>query len=246
MAEVTSIAWTDRTQNFWWGCSSTAGAGCDHCYAATLDRRTGGNFFGLGTAPRLTSPKNRNQPHRWNREAQISGVRLKVFCGSMMDWADRNAPVGARNELWTTICATPMLDWQLLTKRPGNILSMLPTDWGDGYANVWLGVTVENKRSGLRRMEQLRSIPAKVRFLSIEPLLEDLGNIDLTGFHWVIIGGESGAGYRKMNPAWAESIIRQCRDQDVPVFFKQTGGFDGGNCIINGQEIKEWPKIAAN
>jgi len=244
MADVTAIAWTDHTQNFWWGCSSPAGAGCDHCYAARLDRRTGGNHFGLGTKPRLTSIQNRRKPFRWNREAEASGVRQKVFCGSMMDVFDKNAPAEARSEMWATIRATPMLDWQLLTKRPSNIADMLPPDWGDGYANAWLGVTVENKRSGLRRLEQLRTISAKVRFLSVEPLLEDLGKIDLTGIHWVIIGGESGAGYRKMERAWVDNILSQCRAQAVPVFFKQWGGFDGGDCIIDGREIKEWPEAA--
>lgn len=244
MADITRIAWTDHTQNFWWGCSSTAGAGCDHCYAAALDRRTGGKFFGIGTTPRLTTIQNRNKPLRWNRDAKAAGIRARVFCGSMMDWADKNAPAGGRDEMWETIRKTAWLDWQLLTKRPGNISYMLPADWGDGWPNVWLGVTVENKRSGLRRLEQLRSIPAMVRFLSIEPLLEDLGNIDLAGIHWVIIGGESGAGHRKMDPAWAESVIRQCRAQGVPVFFKQSGGFNGGDCLVNGVEIKEWPTAA--
>ncbi len=243
MAAETRIAWTDRTHNPWWGCSSPAGAGCDRCYAATLDRRTGGNHFGIGTAPRLTSPQNRNKPLLWNRQAEASGVRLKVFCGSMMDWTDKNAPAGSRDELWRTIRATPMVDWQLLTKRAPNISAMLPADWGEGYPNVWLGVTVENRRSGLRRMEQLRSIPAKVRFLSAEPLLEDLGELDLTGFHWLIIGGESGIGCRPMDPAWAESLIHRCREQGVSVFFKQTGGVNGGDCIIGGREIKEWPNM---
>ena len=242
MAETTGIAWTDHTQNFWWGCSSTAGAGCDRCYAAALDHRTGGNFFGLGTRPRLTSIQNRNKPFRWNREAEASGVRRKVFCGSMMDWADKNAPEGARNKMWDIIRATPNLDWQLLTKRPGNIPDMLPDDWNNGYQNVWLGVTVENKRSGLRRLDQLRDIPARIRFLSVEPLLEDLGSLDLTGISWVIIGGESGAGYRPMDRAWVDSVISQCREQNVPVFFKQWGGLRGGSCVIDGREIKEWPE----
>lgn len=245
MADATAISWTDHTQNFWWGCSAPAGAGCDHCYAAALDRRTGGNHFGIGTMPRLTTLQNQNKPFRWNREAEITGVRQRVFCGSVMDWADKNAPGGARDGImWPTIRATPMLDWQLLTKRSNNIRRMLPADWGDGYPNVWLGVTVENKRSGLRRLEQMRSIPAKVRFLSIEPLLEDLGEIDLSGFHWVIIGGESGAKHRIMERTWVDNIIRQCREQEVAVFFKQWGGRNGGGCVIDGIEIKEWPQAA--
>lgn len=245
MADNTGIAWTDRTHNIWWGCSSPAGAGCDRCYAATLDKRTGGNFFGIGTTPRLTSEQNRNKPYRWNREAEAAGVRQKVFCGSMMDAFDKNAPAGARERLWEQIKATPWLDWQLLTKRPSNILKMLPADWGDqGYPNAWLGVTVENKRSGLRRLEQLRDIPAQIRFLSVEPLLEDLGTIDLTGIKWCIVGGESGSGFRRMEKAWADRVIAQCREQNVAAFFKQWGGTanDAGGCLINGIEIKEWPK----
>lgn len=84
MADETGISWTDHTHNEWWGCSAPAGAGCDNCYAAQLDRRTGGQHFGIGTAPRLTKEQNRNKPYRWNREAEAAGIRAKVFCGSMM------------------------------------------------------------------------------------------------------------------------------------------------------------------
>lgn len=245
MADTTAISWTDRTHNPWWGCSSTAGAGCQNCYAATLDRRTGGAYFGIGTVPRLTKEQNRNKPFRWNRDAEAEGKRTKVFCGSMMDFFDKNAPASARDAQWEQIKATPWLDWQLLTKRPSNILRMLPADWGDGYENVWLGATVENRRNGLRRLEQLRDIPAHVRFLSAEPLLENLGEIDLFGIHWVIVGGESGSGYRAMEKAWADRVIAQCREQGVSVFFKQWGGTapDAGGCRIDGVEIKEWPNV---
>jgi protein gp37 len=246
MADTTGIQWTDHTHNEWWGCSAPAGAGCDHCYAATLDRRTGGDYFGIGTRPRLTTEKNRNKPYRWNREAESAGERRKVFCGSMMDFFDKHAPAGARDALWEKIRATPSLDWQILTKRPGNVLRMLPPDWNGGYPNAWLGVTVENRRNGLRRLAQLRALPARLRFLSVEPLLEDLGTIDLTGIHWVIVGGESGPGFRRMEQAWAERVVAQCRAQGVRVFFKQWGGTanDAGGCLLNGIEIKEWPRAA--
>jgi protein gp37 len=246
MAEVTGISWTDHTHNEWWGCSSTAGAGCDKCYAAVLDRRTGGNYFGIGTSPRRTKEQNRNKPYRWNRDAEASGKRLRVFCGSMMDFFDKNAPQGAREALWSKIKETVHLDWQVLTKRPSNITKMLPADWGNGYANVWLGATCEDRKSGLRRLEQLREIPAKVRFLSVEPLLEDLGEINLEGIQWCIVGGESGGGFRAMEKAWADRVIAQCREQGVAVFFKQWGGTasDAGGCLIDGREIKEWPKVA--
>lgn len=243
MAEVTGIAWTDFE---WWGCSSAAGAGCANCYAAVLDRRTGGNFFGIGTVPRLTKEYNRNKPYRWNRDAEAAGARRRVFCGSMMDFFDKNAPEGARASLWAKIRETPCLDWQVLTKRTANIPRMLPEDWGGGYENVWLGATCEDKKSGLRRLEQLRDIPAKVRFLSVEPLLEDLGDINLTGIQWVIVGGESGSGFRVMEKAWSDRVIAQCREQGVAVFFKQWGGTanDAGGCLVDGSEIKEWPQVA--
>lgn len=246
MADETGISWTHHTHNEWWGCSSTAGAGCDNCYAAKLDARTGGNFFGIGTVPRLTKEQNRNKPYRWNREAEAAGIRSRVFCGSMMDFFDKNAPEGAREALWAKIKATPFLDWQILTKRPGNISKMLPSDWGEGYPNVWLGVTVENRKSGLRRLEQLKAIPAKIRFLSIEPLLEDLGEFSLKGIDWAIVGGESGDGFRPMEASWAKNAIAICRRDGVAVWFKQWGGTsdDAGGCLFEEAEIKEWPAKA--
>ncbi|NOG39792.1 MAG: DUF5131 family protein [Armatimonadetes bacterium] len=246
MAEVTGIAYVHHTYNEWWGCSAPAGAGCDHCFATAMDRRTGGSHFGIGTRPRLTGEKNRNLPFRYNRLAQEAGERRRVLCGSMMDWCDLRAPEGARDALWQKIRETPWLDWLLLTKRGSLIERFLPEDWGDGYLNVWLGVTVENRKSGLRRMEQLRRIPAKLRFLSIEPLLEDLGEVDFTGFAWIIIGGESGQNPRRMDPAWAESLVSQAHAQGLAVFYKQNGGRgrDAGGCLLNGIEIKELPLAA--
>ena len=110
---------------------------------------------------------------------------------------------------------------------------------------MWLGVTVENRKHGLPRIEHLRRVPARVRFLSIEPLLEDLGEIDLTGIHWVIVGGESGHGARPLEAAWVENIKRQCEAAGVAFFFKQWGGrTDKGGCLIDGGEVKQWPAAA--
>jgi protein gp37 len=242
MAEVTEIAWTDSTFNPWWGCSKVS-AGCDHCYAESLDRRTGGDHWGAGKTPRTMSADNWRKPRRWQKQAEAGGVRRRVFCGSMCDWTDKNAPDGERERLWGLIRETPDLDWQLLTKRAPRIADCLPEDWGNGYQNVWIGVTVENKKQGLPRIDRLRMIPARVRFLSIEPLLEDLGPLDLREIHWVIVGGESGPLARPMQPDWVSSIQAQCEAQGVPFFFKQWGGRrNKGGCLISGGEVKQWPK----
>jgi protein gp37 len=241
MAEETEIAWTDSTFNPWWGCTKVA-PGCDNCYAEALHNRFGGGHWGPGTTPRMMSIQNWNKPRRWQREAEASGVRRKVFCGSMCDWTDKNAPDGQRERLWQLIRETPNLDWQLLTKRAGNIEKCLPDDWGDGYQNVWLGVTVEDRAHGLKRMEMLKTIPAIVRFLSMEPLLESIGPIELDGIDWVIVGGESGPNARPLKSAWVNDIYNQCGEQMTPFFFKQWGGRkDKGGCLLNGIEIKQWP-----
>lgn len=248
MAEKTEIAWTDSTFNPWWGCSKV-GPGCDHCYAETLDRRTGGDFWGPRKTPRVMSGDNWRKPRRWQKDHAAfeaeHGRRHRVFTGSMCDWADKNSPDGQRDRLFALIRETPDLDWQLLTKRAPNIAKFLPADWGSGYQNVWLGVTVEDRKHGLPRIDDLREAPAKVRFLSIEPLLEDLGEIDLAGIHWVIVGGESGPGCRPMDMAWVENIRSQCDSHSVPFFYKQRGGHPNKHeCLLDGVEIKQWPLAA--
>jgi len=241
MADKTEITWTDSTFNPWLGCTKVA-PGCDHCYAEEFDKRFGGKNWGIGSVPRIMSDNNWRNPVRWQKKAELTGDRRKVFCGSMCDWCDKNAPKGQRDRLWQLIRDTPDLDWQLLTKRAPNIKKYLPVDWLGGYQNVWLGVTVENKKHGLRRLDMLRDIPAKVRFLSIEPLIENLGDLDLSGIHWVIVGGESGNQARPMDPAWVDSIQKQGKEQEVPFFFKQWGGRrNKGGCLLRGHEVKEWP-----
>jgi len=241
MAEKTNISWCDSTFNPWWGCSKV-GPGCDHCYAEALDKRTGGDHWGPRSVPRVTGADNWKKPRRWQKKAEASGIRRKVFCGSMCDVFDNKAPRDTRTDLWYLINETPNLDWLLLTKRAPNILPFLPCDWNGGYENVWLGVTVENRKHGLPRMEILKVINTKVRFLSIEPLLEDLGDLDLTGIHWVIVGGESGHHARPMEQAWVDNVHIQCKEQGVPFFFKQWGGRkDKGGCLLRGREVKQWP-----
>ncbi len=237
MAEKTGIKWTDSTFNPWCGCAKVS-AGCDNCYAEALDHRTGGAHWGPKAQPRLMSESNWQAPLRWQRSAERAGKRHKVFCGSMCDWCDKNAPAGQLERLWALIRQTPDLDWQLLTKRATLLRDCLPPGFSSHtYPNVWLGVTVENKAQGLPRVEILRQIPAAVRFLSIEPLLEDLGTIDLTGIDWVICGGESGPGARPMQPAWVRSIRDQCLRQRVMFFFKQWGAWTPDADLITGDQL---------
>lgn len=172
MGENSKIEWTDATFNPWVGCRSVSPA-CKNCYARAMVERFGGDF----DARRLTSETNWCQPRKWNRDAERAGVRRRVFCASLADVFDDDAPEGARDRLWALIRETPALDWLLLTKRPENIARMLPPDWGEGYANVWLGTTVEDQQRANERSLYLLSVPARVRFLSMEPLL---GPVDLT------------------------------------------------------------------
>lgn len=247
MADQTQISWTDHTFNPWWGCTKIA-PGCDNCYAAALDKRTGGDYWAPKQAPRRTKLANWRKVMRWNEQAEIENRRHRVFCGSMMDWCDKDAPPGARYDLFSLIKMTPMLDWQLLTKRATLIERCLPADWGSGYDNVWLGVTCENMEHGYPRMKALQLVKAKVKFVSFEPLLEDLQFIAIYLRHidWAIIGGESGPGYRVMEKGVANWLIRECKNTNVPIWFKQWGGNkrDKGGSLVDGKEIKQWPKVA--
>jgi len=220
--EGTGISWTDNTFNGWIGCTKVS-AGCAHCYAEIINKRCGQRNWGVGAVRRVTSEVNWQKPLKWDREAARTSTRIKVFCSSMADVFDKEAPAAARERLFELIKATPNLDWQLLTKRPENLATLLPNDWGRGYENAWLGVTIENRRALTERIPLLRMTPAAVRFLSCEPLLEDLGLLELHGIHWVIVGGESGVGARSFEIEWATSIINQCRVQGVAVFVKQLG-----------------------
>lgn len=160
----------------------------------------------------------------WNREAEHARVRRRVFCSSMADvFEDHPANNEERPKLWDLVNRTPWLDWLLLTKRPENIRAMVPDDWGSGYANVWLGTSIEDERV-IDRSHTLVSTPAAVHFLSIEPLIGRIPNVPLIDIEWVIVGGESGAGCRPMLEDWVLEIQRQCDDAHVPFFFKQWGG----------------------
>ncbi|MEO0955657.1 MAG: phage Gp37/Gp68 family protein [Pseudomonadota bacterium] len=179
MAESSNIEWTDATFNPWVGCTKISPA-CDNCYAEDWAKRFGDVEW--GNAPRRrTSEKNWNNPRRWNRQADEweaeHGRPRFVFCASLADVFDNQVDPTWREDLWKLIKECDRLVWLLLTKRPQNIAKMLPPDWGEGYANVWLGTTVENQEIADRNIPHLMAAPAAKRFLSIEPIV---GPIDLS------------------------------------------------------------------
>lgn len=238
MGSNTKIEWCDATFNPWWGCVKVS-PGCKNCYAETLSNRFGSNFWGPEGDRRFFSDKHWNKPLKWNRKAEKLGIRHKVFCGSMCDvFEDREDLEESRVRLFNLINHTRQLDWLLLTKRPENILRMLERDAiGSFGVNVWLGTSVENQEQADIRIPELLNIPAKVRFLSCEPLLEEIDleyplriigwdedayeNIEGAGVDWVIVGGESGPRKRSFNPDWARSIRDQCKEAGIPFFMKQ-------------------------
>lgn len=176
MGETTEIRWTDSTFNPWWGCARVSEA-CQHCYAESWAKRFGVEW-GKKAERRTFGDKHWNEPLRWNRQAEATGVRRLVFCASMADvFEDHPELPPERDRLWDLIPATPALTWQLLTKRPENILEMVPRAWlGSWPANVWAGTTVETQRWADERLPHLLKVPAPVRFVSCEPLF---GPVDL-------------------------------------------------------------------
>lgn len=223
MGEKTAIEWCDKTFNTHWGCTKVSPA-CHHCYAETFSKRLGLPIWGDNAPRRFFSDAHWNEPVKWNRQACEQNIRFSVFCASMADvFEDRNdlAPVRAR--LFDLIGATPFLDWLLLTKRPEHVFDMTAWHWADGWPdNVALGVTVENK-DYFERIRILSSIPAKTRFLSMEPLLGNPGLLPLEGIHAVIVGGESGPHARPMHPEWVRHVRAQCQINNVLFHFKQWG-----------------------
>lgn len=222
--ESSKIAWTENTFNPWIGCTKVS-PGCAHCYAEGQNKQCkwNGGTWGPGSPRMVTSDAYWKKPLQWDKSASERGVRTKVFCASLADVFDAEAPVDARERLWSLIRQTPNLDWLILTKRPENFAKYLPADWGDGYVNVWLGVTCEDRKHGLPRVHLLRNTPAQVRFLSCEPLLEDVSTVDLREIDWLIVGGESGHDARKFDTEWARSLLYCCPDDGVNFFMKQLG-----------------------
>ncbi|MCI0722110.1 MAG: phage Gp37/Gp68 family protein [Acidobacteria bacterium] len=243
MADTTAISWTTRTFNPWRGCTKVS-PGCDHCYMFTAQRKRQeqtGNFE-LWNPEIVQRTKTWGDPLRWQRAAEKAGVIETVFTCSWSDWFHNKADAW-RPEAWDIIRRCPNLHFQILTKRAERMTRHLPPDWGEGYPNVWLGVSVESKKY-LWRMDYLRRCPARVRFISAEPLLEDLELTpdQVVGIHQVIVGGESGPGYRPMDHEWARRILALCRQQRIAYFFKQSAAprTEMGT-KLDGRTYQEYP-----
>ncbi len=241
MSENSSIEWTDATWNPVRGCTKIS-AGCKHCYAETFSepwRGIPGHPYEQGFDLRLV-PHKLLDPLTWRRSR-------RVFVNSMSDLFQEDVPeafVGA------TLDVMRLADWhiyQVLTKRAGRMRELVSSAHGKLAVrrHIWLGVSVENRKHGVPRIQKLRETPAAVRFLSIEPLLEDLGTIDLRDIDWVIVGGESGPGARPMRRTWVVSIRRQCLEAGVPFFFKQWGGVQKSRNgrHLDGRTYDEFPNI---
>ena len=223
MGRNTRIEWASHTFNPWWGCVKVSEA-CKHCYAEAWAKRTGQRVWGPKAPRRAFSDAHWRQPLIWDRALAGTGRRERVFCASMADvFEDRRDLDPHRERLWGLIEATPNLDWLLLTKRPQMVSDLAP--WGSDWPmNVWLGTTVELQHRAEEGLPALAAVPAKVRFVSAEPLL---GPLDLEPWlgdlHWVISGGESGPRARPASPSWFRDLQRQCEAGGVAFHFKQWG-----------------------
>ena len=242
MSDRSKIEWTDATWNPVRGCTKIS-PGCKHCYAATFAERWRGipdHPYEHGFDLRLV-PNKLVDPILWAQPRT-------VFVNSMSDLFHVDVPEIYVHNVFGVMRLADWHVYQVLTKRADrmrDILARRLNKIGAPEPNIWLGVSVENKKHGLPRIDHLRDTPAAVRFLSIEPLLEDLGEIDLTDIDWVIVGGESGPGARPIQPEWVVSIQKQCRAAKVPFFFKQWGGVQKGRHgrELNGRTWNELPPL---
>jgi protein gp37 len=244
MSEHSAIEWTDATWNPVRGCTKIT-PGCDHCYAETFAERfrgVKGHPYEQGFDLRLV-PEKLAEPLRWKTPKM-------VFVNSMSDMFHKDIPENYVVAICRVMQQANWHTYQVLTKRSSLMRNMLqgPIRFAGELPHIWWGVSVEDRVHGLVRIEHLRQAPAAVRFLSVEPLLEDLGQIDLEGIHWVIVGGESGAGARPMRREWVLSIRDQCERHDVSFFFKQWGGVRKSQAgrELDGRTYDEVPERVEN
>jgi len=241
MSDSSTIEWTDATWNPVRGCKKIS-PGCKHCYAETFAERfrgVPGHAYERGFDFRLV-PEKLNEPLRWSKSRRI-------FVNSMSDLFQTDVPDSFIENVFAVMHLANWHIYQVLTKRADRMRNSISTSFFNlrNASHIWFGVSVENRRHGIPRITELQATPAAIRFLSIEPLLEDLGDLDLQGIHWVIVGGESGPRARPLNPAWVSSILQQCREQNVPFFFKQWGGVQKkrNGRLLNGRHYDEFPTI---
>lgn len=270
--ENTKIEWATHTFSAWVGCEKISPA-CDHCYAENWAKRTGQSHLWKGTR-RRTRPENWKGPVKWNRQAERDGTRPRVFCSSLADVFDNQAPDEWRADLFRLIRSTPNLDWLLLTKRIGNATRMIERALIDGHLltsgspqwpwpNVWIGSTIANQQELERDVLKLVATSAAVHFISYEPAL---GPLDFCGLwvphadarvhenalervDWVIAGGESGSNARPANLQWFESVRLQCEAAGSRFFMKQLGGARDKRGDIQEfpltLRVREFPRSAA-
>jgi protein gp37 len=241
MSDNTKIEWTDATWNPVRGCTKIS-PGCTRCYAERFAERFRGvrdHPYEFGFDVRLI-PAKLGEPLRWRSPKMI-------FVNSMSDLFHEDIPDDYIFEVARVMSKAEWHTYQVLTKRADRMAAMLGTTLRSvaSRSHIWWGVSVENRKHGLPRVDALRAAPAHVRFLSVEPLLEDLGEIDLAGIHWVIAGGESGPGARRMDPQWIRSVRDRCRDASVPFFFKQWGGTQKrkNGRVLDGRTYDEFPQM---
>lgn len=237
MSIISDIEWTDATWNPVRGCTKIS-PGCKHCYAEIFAERfrgVPGHPYEQGFDPRLV-PDKLTEPLTWTKSKTI-------FVNSMSDLFHEEFSDSYVEKVIRVMELASWHTYQVLTKRHDRLREVLSRSPASRLPHVWWGVSVENRRHGVPRIDALRNAPAAVRFLSIEPLLEDIGQVDLTGIDWVIVGGESGHGARPMEESWVISLLEQCRASNVPFFFKQWGGVHKSKTgrELQGQTFDEMP-----
>lgn len=235
MSKDSNIDWTESTWNPVTGCDKIS-AGCKNCYAERMSLR----LMSMPNQPNYQNgfkvtlhPHMLDKPLHWKKPQRI-------FVNSMSDLFHKDVPDGFIRDVFNTMVKAHWHQFQVLTKRSDRLKQLAPTlPWSP---NIWIGVSIESSNH-VSRADDLRYVPAVVRFLSLEPLLSPLPNLDLSGIDWVIVGGESGPGCRPMAEAWVQDIRANCNSTNVPFFFKQWGGTSkskGGN-VLSGQTYGEYP-----
>jgi protein gp37 len=240
MSDHSKIEWTDATWNPLRGCTKIS-PGCKHCYAETFAERfrgVPGHPYEQGFELRLI-PEKLTEPFLW------PGPRT-VFVNSMSDLFQPEVPDDYIKQVARIMVQANWHTYQVLTKRGDRLRALLETrlTFLADQRHIWFGVSVEDKKYGLPRIPHLQAAPAAIRFLSIEPLLEDLGDFDLSGIDWAIIGGESGPGARRLEPEWVERVQKLCKKSRTAFFFKQWGGVQKSKTgrLLKGITYDEMPE----